>query len=399
MRKNALLIISCILSLAVTGCFKDNGADPVVITSEDDVLAGEVVTVGEESLQSFYKLFVLNEGNFNKNEASLDFFRFTDGKYVRNAFSQMNPIVTGGLGSVANDFQLYYNTAWITVNQSNLVEVIHAKNEKHVTSFEIPSPREIAFDGSYAYVTSYAGAYYGGEDRLGALYRINLATEKVDGHIEVGYQPEGVTVCGDYVFVANSGGFHTGYDNRVTVIDRASFTVIRQIEVAPNLKEIVSDGQRYLWVQSQGNWGDIHSGIYQIDAESFTVVPQTNDLKNVRASVTYFDPIGNYFYVIGTEDEFDWGKTNKDYTLWSIHAGSGKVQSKAFSADMRRQISTPYGMAIDPIQGVLYITDSGNGTNPGTVSAFDSDQKMKWTRTATAGFFPGHLALYYPYRD
>jgi DNA-binding beta-propeller fold protein YncE len=66
---------------------------------------------------------------------------------------------------------------------------------------------------------------------------------------------------------------------------------------------------------------------------------------------------------------------------------------------MRRQISTPYGMAIDPIQGVLYITDSGNGTNPGTVSAFDSDQKMKWTRTATAGFFPGHLALYYPYRD
>ena len=206
MRKNALLIISCILSLAVTGCFKDNGADPVVITSEDDVLAGEVVTVGEESLQSFYKLFVLNEGNFNKNEASLDFFRFTDGKYVRNAFSQMNPIITGGLGSVANDFQLYYNTAWITVNQSNLVEVIHAKNEKHVTSFEIPSPREIAFDGSYAYVTSYAGAYYGGEDRLGALYRINLATEKVDGHIEVGYQPEGVTVCGDYVFVANSGG-------------------------------------------------------------------------------------------------------------------------------------------------------------------------------------------------
>ena len=174
MRKNALLIISCILSLAVTGCFKDNGADPVVITSEDDVLAGEVVTVGEESLQSFYKLFVLNEGNFNKNEASLDFFRFTDGKYVRNAFSQMNPIITGGLGSVANDFQLYYNTAWITVNQSNLVEVIHAKNEKHVTSFEIPSPREIAFDGSYAYVTSYAGAYYGGEDRLGALYRINL---------------------------------------------------------------------------------------------------------------------------------------------------------------------------------------------------------------------------------
>ncbi len=119
----------------------------------------------------------------------------------------------------------------------------------------------------------------------------------------------------------------------------------------------------------------------------------------LKALRTYFDPIGNYFYVIGTEDEFDWGKTNKDYTLWSIHAGSGKVQSKAFSADMRRQISTPYGMAIDPIQGVLYITDSGNGTNPGTVSAFDSDQKMKWTRTATAGFFPGHLALYYPYRD
>ena len=398
MKKNALLIISCLLSLAVTGCFKDNGDEPVVITSEDDVLAGEVVTVGEESLKSFYKLFVLNEGNFNKNEAALDFFRFTDGKYVRNAFSQMNPTITGGLGSVANDFQLYYNTAWITVNQSNLVEVINAKNEKHVTSFNIPSPREIAFDGSYAYVTSYAGAYYGGEERLGALYRINLATEKVDGNIEVGYQPEGVTVCGDYVFVANSGGFHAGYDNRITVIDRASFTVIRQIEVDINLKEIITDGERYLWVQSQGDWFSQNSNIYQIDAETFTVIPQTDDIKKVRASVTYYDPLGNYLYVIGTEDELDWSKTDKNYTLWSIHAGTGRVQSKTFSSDMK-QVKTPYGLAVDPIQGVVYISDSGDGINPGSVSAFDSEQKMKWTKKATAGFFPGHLALYYPYRD
>lgn len=399
MKKNALLIISCLLSLAVTGCFKDNGEDPVVITSEDDVLAGEVVTVGEESLKSFYKLFVLNEGNFNKNEAALDFFRFTDGKYVRNAFNQMNPSITGGLGSVANDFQLYYNSAWITVNQSNLVEVINAKNEFHVASFEIPSPREIAFDGTYAYVTSYAGAYYGGEDRLGALYRINLATQKVVDHIEVGYQPEGVTVCGDFVFVANSGGFHSGFDNRVTVIDRASFTVIRQIEVDINLKEIITDGERYLWVQSQGDWFSQNSNIYQIDAETFTVIPQTDDIKKVRASVTYYDPLGNYLYVIGTQDELDWEKTNKSYTLWSIHAGTGKVQSKVFSDDLQRQITKPYGLAVDPIQGVLYVSDSGNGITPGTVSAFDNNNKMKWTKTATAGFFPGHLALYYPYRD
>ena len=396
--KKTLLIISCLLSLSVTACYKDPDSDPVVITSEDDVLPGEIVTAGEENLTSFYKLFVLNEGAFNKNDASLDFFRFTDGKYVRNAFSQMNPTITGGLGSVANCLTLFYNTAWIAVNQSNLVEVIDARNEKHVASFEVPSPREIALDGNYAYVTSYAGAYYGGEDRLGAVYRINLSTEKVDGHIEVGYQPEGVTVCGEYIFVANSGGFHNGYDNRVTVIDRASFTIIKQIEVAVNLKSIVSDGQRFVWVQSQGNWSDIHSGIYQIDADNLQVIPQTSEIKAIRASVMYYDPFGNYLYVIGTPDEYDWNKTNKAYTLWSVNVGSGSVQGNVFANDMR-QIVTPYGLAVDPIQRVVYISDSGDGTRPGTVSAFDADQKLKWNRTATAGMFPGHLALFYPYRN
>ena len=166
MKYNALLVFSTLLAAIAVSCSKDEPSSET--TSNDSNLAGVNVAVGETS-GSFKKLFVLNEGKMGTNNASLDFFRFSDGKYVRNSFELMNPGQVLGLGDVGNDIAFFNDRLWLVINNSGLVEVIDPKNEKHVATVRVPSPRRIAFEGDYAYVTSYSGAYYGGPDRIGAV--------------------------------------------------------------------------------------------------------------------------------------------------------------------------------------------------------------------------------------
>ena len=71
MKKCALLVFSVAAMAIAVGCSKDE------TTSKDSGLAGVNVAVGEKKA-AFSKLFVLNEGNFQKNNSTLDFFRFSD---------------------------------------------------------------------------------------------------------------------------------------------------------------------------------------------------------------------------------------------------------------------------------------------------------------------------------
>ena len=151
MKRQALLVISGILALGAAGCQTDPW-DPIPAASEDETLAGETVTVGEDAPP--VKLFVLNEGAVGSNSATLDFFRFTDGKYVRDAYGKMNPEIPFGLGDVGNDIAVEDGKVWMVVNNSGIVEVADAFNEKHIATIPVMTPRNIAFDDSFAYAAS-----------------------------------------------------------------------------------------------------------------------------------------------------------------------------------------------------------------------------------------------------
>ena len=392
MKKTTLLIISCILFLTETGCFKDPAPEPFI--SEDEALAGETVTAGD-SESPFYKLFVLNEGGFGKNNASLDFLRFSDGRYVRSAFKQMNTeSVPQGLGDVGNDIKIYYNTAWIAVNNSNLVEVIEAYSEKHRATLAIPSPRQIAFTEQYGYVSSYAGAYFGGPARRGAVYKVDMRSLQVVGKVDVGYQPEGMTVYGGKLFVANSGGLNGGaYESHLSVIDLASFTVVDSLAVATeapvlNLQQVYSDGRGHLWLTAFGDFATQHSGVYKLDLAT----GKTEQAAGVFASsAVSYNPDAHELLVIGSQDEWVWSGPRKQ-TFTSIRTDTGKVTQKDFSELDFAQIQTPYAILPNPANGDIYIGDAGDFLAPGYLWCFSAGGKFRWK--ALAGIAPGHLALY-----
>ena len=137
MNRFALLVFSVAALAVAAGCQKDE------TTSRDADLAGVNVAVGEKG-GSFSKLFVLNEGNFQKNNSTLDFLRFSDGNYVSDAFGSMNPAVVQGLGDTGNDLALNDGKLWLVMNGSGYVHVLDAKDETLVASVAVPDPKNKA---------------------------------------------------------------------------------------------------------------------------------------------------------------------------------------------------------------------------------------------------------------
>ena len=404
MKKFTLLFCSCILAAIAVGCKTD--IPDVVDASDDEKLAGEVVTVGDPT-SPYYKLFVLNEGKWGENNASLDFLRFKDGKYVRNSFKQMNPSIPMGLGDTGNCLAIFYNTGWALMNGSNLVEVFNPYDEKHLQTLSIPSPRMITFDldWGFAYITSYGDAKYDytnpeAGQKEGTLYKIgNDSSNKIAilDQVKVGYQPEGVSICGQYIFVANSGGYVAGYDNRVTVIDRATFKVVKNIEVAPNLKYVISDGLNNLWVTTSGDYFSTHSGLYKIDVNSGQVTPPSGDLADVRCSAIGFDPNDNTMYILGTDDEFVWDGSKQHYNLYKVSISGANVVKIPFSVNSDAEnMKMPSALMRNAVTREIYITDAGDYQNPGYVYSFSADLKTtNWK--AEAGIGASHPALYIRY--
>ena len=366
-----------------SGLFLLASAILMVFACQKNPVEGTVDTTSV-FFSSASKIYVLNEGGMGANNASLDFFTPSDGSYTTGAFKKANPSVNGGLGDVGNDICVIGNEVWIAVNNSGIVEVISAADEKEIAAIEVPTPRSIAFDANYAYVTSWAGAYsnyLNPEDYSnpkGQVYRIDLKTKTVAGSVEVGYQPEGIAHYNGNLYVANSGGLclppSYEYDNTVSIIETATFTVKSTVSVQVNLQKVFADSYGNIYVSTFGDYYSVHSGLYMMNADGSNV-SYIADL----ASVVAFS--GDTVYCLGAPEEWDWA-AEKHWEGFSCTGGVKKLWNITLE-------DAPYSLCVAGPDTFL-IGDAGDYFNPGTVNCYNGGKK-DWS--VTAGVCPGHFAI------
>lgn len=119
---------------------------------------------------------------------------------------EKNPTVVKELGDVGNDIQIYRGRIYAVINCSHKVEVMDAATGVRIRQFDIPNCRYIRFKGNFAYVSSYvAPVMIDPAAPQGAVYRIDLRSNKIVSKAVVGFQPEELEISGNYIFVANSG--------------------------------------------------------------------------------------------------------------------------------------------------------------------------------------------------
>ena len=385
MKKIALLVFSAVL-VAIASCTKENAPEVP--------FAGIDVEVGEQS-GSFNKLYILNEGAF-PGASTLDLLDFKNKKYCADIFAQANPDVVQGLGNTANDMAVVDGKLWVALNASNQVAVLRLPSAKLEHVIDVESPRYIATDGQYVYVTSYAAAVYGGENMVpGKVYRINRKNYETTT-VEVGYQPEGLAVLKGKLYVANSGGYNWVHDNRISVIDLASFKLEKHIE-APmtNLFQMVATEDQ-IWVSSYGEstWTQDEASGEWIQSVS---APQSLVSMTPNGQFTEWDGVhadkmclcGNTLFCFGNAKEMEGGYEEWLYLI-NTNLGGNTYQGVRFLGSGLECVGYPYGILVNPDNGDFYICDA-SFTSGSKVHCFSSSLQHKWT--VDTGVGTGHLLL------
>lgn len=371
------------LLTGITGCREDE----LVVPTEYDIIP-DTPQPGT-SVRGFY---LVNEGNMGSNKCTLDYFDYFTGLYARNFYAERNPEVIKELGDVGNDIGIYGSKLYVVVNCSHKVEVMDAATGVRLGQIDIPNCRYVRFHRGNAYVSSYVGpVLIDANAPKGAVYKVDTLSLRVTGKVTVGYQPEEMEVIDDYMYVANSGGYRApGYDNTVSVIQMIDFKQVQQIPVGINLHRLKKDRYGKLWVTSRGDYMTRPSRLYVMQKKpGFNQMTVSDTIPVACSNMAFF---GDYMYYYATE----WNNFTASNTIsyGKIDIRTKEIVSRNFITDgTEKDITIPYGIAIHPETGDIFITDAKNYVSSGTLYCFSPDGKKKWS--VRTGDIPAHITFLY----
>lgn len=294
-------------------------------------------------------VFVLNEGLFEQNNASISFYDGAEDYQL--IFKSENG---RGLGDTANDFEAYTingrDYIIVAVDVSSQVEIIDRSTMSSVAQIpmfndgEPRSPRRILVEGIRAYVCNFDGT----------VSVIDLITNTVVATIEVGANPDTMVLIEEELFVANSGGLlFPIYDSTISVINTATYEVIETIETRINPTEMVGDDHGDIYMISRGNYDDIPSALLRIDVATRTVLETT---EKAMSSLTKIDD-WLYYYDQDNQGLYRYNMTTETFE-----------ESEILNLS---DYETFLGFHYDPITNLFYVVDGNGYVNSSTIRVYD----------------------------
>ncbi|KAA6310828.1 hypothetical protein EZS27_037939, partial [termite gut metagenome] len=168
------------------------------------------------------------------------------------------------------------------------------------------------------------------------------------------------------LYGSNAGGLDSpNYDNTVSVVDIPAFTEIKRITVGDNPGKICADVYRDVYVAVRGNPTGSNQSLIRIDSRT----------DNIAGS--YPERVMNF--AIDNEVAYIY---NYDYHTQSSQIKVFDVQTETvlrenFITD-GTQLTTPYGINVNPYNGNVYITDAYNYTVTGDVLCFNPQGELQF---------------------
>lgn len=311
--------------------------------------------------------YILNEGGFNSNNASVSYYNLENGSVVNGFFAQKNG---RGLGDTGNDAQIYGSKMYIIVNASNTVEVVNAITLKSIKQLDFKNngvgrqPRYVVFNKNKAFISSYDGT----------VAVIDTATLAIDKYITVGRNPEQMAIANNKIYVANSGGLdYPNYDKTVSVIDLNTLMEIKKIEVTLNPGGVTASADGRVYVKSTGNYDDVKPTLTIIDSK-------TDMIKSVK------EFSGSGMVINGDKAYFLSGKGIK---LYDMNTETVLKENIITDISDEAKISTPSGLTYDFVNKQFFVCDAKNYASNGEVYCFGADGLLRYK--FTAGVIPNKV--------
>jgi len=284
-------------------------------------------------------VFIINEGAFQANNGSISYFNTDSNKIINNIFETVNG---RSLGDIVQSFGIAGDYGFIVVNNSQKIEVVNLKSFQSVGVITgISYPRYfLSVSDTKGYLTNGSFAGY--------VYVIDVINFTKTDSISVGNGPENLVKSGNFVFVANSGGWDT--DNTVSVIDINLDEVVDTIEVGDSPTDLVVDADANIWVLCKGNVVYDWNPPYGIQSETESSLVKLNYSTGTVELTLTIGQMGDYF------NPQRLAISNDGQTIYFNEAG-GVYSMSIYDINAPTSVLIPnifYGLEVDPYEGYIY---------------------------------------------
>jgi hypothetical protein len=326
-----------------------------------------------ENLEISTGVYVLNQGKYAANNASLTYCDFATGFASADLFLDKN---NRGLGDTGQDMIKYGSKIYIAVYKSSIIEVVDAKTGVSTKSIPMKnatgassSPRSLTSANGKVYIVLYDG-------HVAQLDTVSLAVEKT---IAVGANPDASVISNNKLYVANTGGMSAVMDSTISVINLSTFVETRKIKVNMNPGTIKADSYGDVYVVTKGDYKKILGKFQRIDAS-------TDVVTDIAVAVKDFDIVGDNAYISNFEYDANWQATNKTIAVYDVK-NEKLVSQNIITTDI---VKTPYCIDVDPISKDIYLGVS-DYVNNGKMYCFNQNGTLKFT--FTTGINPTKVAF------
>ncbi|MDX2127543.1 MAG: hypothetical protein SFU91_00735 [Chloroherpetonaceae bacterium] len=314
-------------------------------------------------------VYVLNQGLFQGNNATLTYYDIDSNKAVTDFYEQKNG---KKLGDTGNDIAIYGSKMYVVVNGSSRLEVINpftGISLKTVplfdSSFTTPrarSPRKMAFGDGFVFISCYDGS----------VVKIDTMSLSVVAIGRAGSNPEGIAYVNGKLYVANSGGLNfPNYDSTLSILSATSLATLKTLTVRINLIGVQRDASGDVYVVSQGNYGDIPPRLFVINTSADTIKQR-------------FDIDISQIAISGDTLLF-----NSNSNIGLLRASTKQILTQNFISGS--QFGYVYNFSRDEQNGKIYVSDAKSFVVSGEVTRF-SAQGTKEATFAT-GIVPDGIVF------
>lgn len=222
---------------------------------------------------------------------------------------------------------------------------------------EFETPRYMDSDGENLYITCYYPT---------AVVRFNTSTRKVTGICNLGkFHPEGIAAVGGKLYIASSNisdeNYNYSYDNKLYVVDIASFTLVDSVIVGVNPNKVKKLDNNHIAFNTLGDYYNDFGGMYIMNTDNKEITKLSTDLYN-------FDTYNGDIY----------GYTSPYGTLGFYKISGSSLTSSTLDINLSGT-DNPYGINVNPYNGDIIIVTDGNYVASGDCYVFTNNGQTRFS--------------------
>lgn len=334
-------------------------------------------SLANQYINSQRGLFVINEGNYVYDNASLSYYMIDSMKVLNDVFYRANGFP---LGDVAQSMVIRDSTGYVVLNNSGKIVSLNIRDfilKESITGFT--SPRFILFtNDSTAWVSD---LYEPALSIFNPLSGKKTTTVSVrnDNPDFIQHSTEMMVRIGDKLYVSC-----WSYDEMILVVDLNTRELIDSVKVRKQPNSMVVDKHGQLWVLSDGGFagtpiGEDFPALTRIDPLTLSkeeIVIFSKDASpsnlciNAGGDTLYF--LNHHVYRKSVDDNSDPGLFVSSPHEQQLYGGY-------------------YALGVDPLTSEVYVGDALNNTKRGVIYRFKPDASP--VDTFAAGILPGSFCF------